>query len=525
MVKVAIAGGSSSIGKAIFDAIGKLGVDDAIILGRKTTGDSKVVVVDYTSIQSLTEVLDTHEVHTVISTVSIADDASGMTQMNLIEAAVACQHTKRFMPSEFGAKYDDEFIRDIPTYEWKFKAVDRLKETDLEYTQFSNGMFMDYWLAPRIESAFRLNLPCWVDLDNHIAAIPGDGNRPIVLTHSRDIGRFVAAVLGLPRWERRYYLVGDRLTVNDFVAIAEETSGVKFEKKYDKLDVLREGNCTPLPAWEEKIPSAYKSTVLQQVALSGAQGPSGPTATPKLKPEDLAWDPAWIPDRPGRGFYRIPDRNLARHHGGWGDSEEKRLKTEEAPAQERAPGFAEGNSEVAENDAAKPSIAFPHPTMSIPPPSVEFGFRVAIQLANVSVHTAVPDNAKEVELFRVSSGSWSGSFGSGFVVAGGYYIDEASNGAPGVSKVGGLLKLWTNDVKPAEFELRISGSLSGPADVLKSLQNSPKKDVDSRKYSCRMSVHVTTGDERYAETLGAGLWVASGAWSKGEFIIDAYRVV
>ncbi|EQB47078.1 hypothetical protein CGLO_13821 [Colletotrichum gloeosporioides Cg-14] len=173
----------------------------------------------------------------------------------------------------------------------------------------------------------------------------------------------------------------------------------------------------------------------------GSQGPSGPTATPKLKPEDLAWDPAWdpawIPDHPGRGFNRIPERNLARHHGGWGDSEEKRLKTEEAPSQERqerAPEFAvnhKGDSEVDKNDAAKPSIDFPHPTMSIPPPSVEFGFRVAVQLANVSVHTAVPDNAKEVELFRVSSGSWSGSFGSGFVVAGGYYIDEAPNGAPG----------------------------------------------------------------------------------------------
>ncbi|KAF4827475.1 Oxidoreductase BOA1 [Colletotrichum tropicale] len=294
MVKVAIAGGSSSIGKAVFDAIGKLGVDDAIVLGRKATGDSKVVVVDYTSIQSLREVLDIHKVHTVISTVSIADDASGMAQMNLIEAAVACQHTKRFMPSEFGAKYDDEcvlaiplfcshqtnaspsgFVRDIPTYEWKFKAVDLLKETGLEYTQFSNGMFMDYWLAPRIESAFRLNLPCWVDLDNHVAAIPGDGNNPMVLTHSRDIGRFVAALLGLPRWERRYYLAGDRLTVNDFVAIAEETSGVTFKKRHDELDVLREGHCTPLPAWEGKIPSAYESTVLQQVALSGKRVAQG----------------------------------------------------------------------------------------------------------------------------------------------------------------------------------------------------------------------------------------------------------
>ncbi|KAJ0332494.1 hypothetical protein COL922a_011448 [Colletotrichum nupharicola] len=218
MVKVAIAGGSSSIGKAIFDAIEKLGVDNAIILGRKKTDDSKLVVVDYTSIESLTKVLDTHQVHTVVSTVSIADDANSMAQMNLIEAAVACQHTKRFMPSEFGANYDDEFIRDIPTYAWKFKAVD---------------------------------------------PIPGDGNNPMVLTHLRDIGRFVAALLGLPRWERRYYLAGDSVTVNEFIAIAEETNGSKFEKNYDELDVLREDNRTPLPAWEKKIPSAYKSTVMQ----------------------------------------------------------------------------------------------------------------------------------------------------------------------------------------------------------------------------------------------------------------------
>lgn len=108
------------------------------------------------------------------------------------------------------------------------------------------------------------------------------------------------------------------------------------------------------------------------------------------------------------------------------------------------------DSEVHDNNTASTTGNFPHPTMSIPPPSVEFGFRVAVQLASVSIHTAVPDNAKEVELFRVSSGSWSGSFGSGFVVAGGYYIDEASNAKPGTSKVGGLLKLWTNDVKPAE---------------------------------------------------------------------------
>lgn len=39
--------------------------------------------------------------------------------------------------------------------------------------------------------------------------------------------------------------------------------------------MLREGNCTPLPAWEKKIPSAYKSAVMQQVALSGKRVAQG----------------------------------------------------------------------------------------------------------------------------------------------------------------------------------------------------------------------------------------------------------
>ncbi|KAL2274806.1 hypothetical protein FJTKL_02710 [Diaporthe vaccinii] len=127
--------------------------------------------------------------------------------MNLIEAADRSRCTRRFMPSEFGAHYKTEHFAALPLYMWKFKVADRLESSGLEYTRFSNGMFMDYWFSPRIPSAFKFNMANWMDLDNFYAAIPGDGRTPLVLTHSQDIARFVVAVLGIPRWKKRYHLV------------------------------------------------------------------------------------------------------------------------------------------------------------------------------------------------------------------------------------------------------------------------------------------------------------------------------
>lgn len=99
---------------------------------------------------------------------------------------------------------------------------------------------MDYWFTPKIPSAVKFNFPSWIDLDHNYAAIPGDDNTPMVLTHSRDIGRFVVKVLSLSTWEKRYFLVGDRLTLNEFLRLAEEAKGVSFERHSDSLDILLE---------------------------------------------------------------------------------------------------------------------------------------------------------------------------------------------------------------------------------------------------------------------------------------------
>lgn len=108
MVKIAVAGGSGSIGRAIVRALEDYSSHEFIILSREHGADPKVVTVDFTDIAGLQGVLEQHEVHTVISAVSLQSDDSGRSQMNLIEAADQSRCTRRFMPSEFGAHYKTE---------------------------------------------------------------------------------------------------------------------------------------------------------------------------------------------------------------------------------------------------------------------------------------------------------------------------------------------------------------------------------------------------------------------------------
>lgn len=300
MPTIAIAGGSGGIGKAIARAVVERGKHDVLILSRKPSDDPKTLVVDYLDVSKLQSVLEGRNVHTVISALSFGNQGSVEAQLNLIKASDQAVCVKRFMPSEFGALYKPEYdrikhlpckivvltgllfkklyrhIESLPLYAGKFKAVEELENTTLEYTRFSNGMFMDYWFAPFVPSAFPANLPCWIDLAAKFAAIPGDGNTAMVLTHSQDVGRFVAAVLDLPRWEKRYCLAGDRLTLNEFLSIAEEGIGVDFEKCYDGVDMLERGECTFSPSFEASLPEGFDLDIMKgMIASSGARQVKG----------------------------------------------------------------------------------------------------------------------------------------------------------------------------------------------------------------------------------------------------------
>lgn len=139
----------------------------------------------------------------------------------------------------------------MPTYHWKFDAIDRLAASRLEYTLFSNAMFLDYALSPRVPSVMPEMQFSYIDFDNNVATLPGDGNNYIVTTHCNDIPPFLMKLLDLPKWDTRYFLIGNRLTYNQFVDLAEEVKGVKFERLYNSKDDMEKGQVKLIPSLQK----------------------------------------------------------------------------------------------------------------------------------------------------------------------------------------------------------------------------------------------------------------------------------
>lgn len=99
-----------------------------------------------------------------------------------------------------------------------------MEATSLEWTAVYNGFFLDYFGTPRVKS-YVDDVAFFIDVANDTASVPGSGDVPIVFTHTFDIGRFIAALLELPKWRAESYIIGDKLTFNELVHIAEEVKG------------------------------------------------------------------------------------------------------------------------------------------------------------------------------------------------------------------------------------------------------------------------------------------------------------
>jgi nucleoside-diphosphate-sugar epimerase len=64
-----------------------------------------------------------------------------------------------------------------------------------------------------------------LDMANNAAAIPGSGNVPLVFTHTRDTAKFVVASLDLEKWNVGTYVMGDKMTFNEVLKVAENVKG------------------------------------------------------------------------------------------------------------------------------------------------------------------------------------------------------------------------------------------------------------------------------------------------------------
>jgi len=70
-----------------------------------------------------------------------------------------------------------------------------------------------------------------LDMAGNAAAVPGNGESRITVTHTCDVGRFVAASIDLEKWERVSTVIGDQMTMNEAVALAEEVKGEFLERR------------------------------------------------------------------------------------------------------------------------------------------------------------------------------------------------------------------------------------------------------------------------------------------------------
>ncbi|KIW82787.1 hypothetical protein Z517_02030 [Fonsecaea pedrosoi CBS 271.37] len=253
MVTVAVAGGTGNVGRTIVDALKASQNHKFIVLARKPTPqESKaqdigvpVFGVDYQDVDSVSHLLETNDVETVISALSVRGPVEGASEISLVKAAAKASTTKRFIASEYGTVAPAEKL--LPQHEHRLATIAELKKTDLEWTRVHNGYFLDYFGIPYIETHMT-PVSFVVDMANKAAAIPGTGNDLVCFTYTKDLAKFVVAALDLEHWDESLFCYGDKVTWNEFLAIAEEMRGSKFTVTYDSVEQLARGEITELPS-------------------------------------------------------------------------------------------------------------------------------------------------------------------------------------------------------------------------------------------------------------------------------------
>ncbi|KAL9564432.1 hypothetical protein ACKAV7_011623 [Fusarium commune] len=222
MVVVAVAGGTGGIGGAIVDTLRPIPRHTMIILTRKIPdtprGSDTFVSLDYSDVDSMARVLDDNKVHTVISALRVFDPAFSEAESNLVKATANANIPKRFVASAWGIEYADT----TPVGQTRGRTLVELCKTDLEWSCFDNGFFLDYYGPPTLKS-YMQRVAWAIDIVHKKAGIPGTGNEPMTLTYTFDVAKFVVAALDLPK------------------------IGSKFDVAYDPPEKLEKGEVTGLP--------------------------------------------------------------------------------------------------------------------------------------------------------------------------------------------------------------------------------------------------------------------------------------
>ncbi|GFG22040.1 isoflavone reductase homolog P3 [Aspergillus udagawae] len=267
MVIIAIAGGTGGVGKTIVESLVGQSQHQVIVLTRSeprtdlVSDRTRQVQVDYNDIPSLVQVLEQHAIHTIISAIGIFDATTSQSQLNLIQAAEISNVTKRFVPSEYSFIQTKDLLPVDPSIQHWLDAAELLQKSHLQYTRVIPGFFMDYWGMPVV----RTNLtPCTfgINIQHCQAAIPGDGNDVMCMTYTYDMAAFLLRLLDVEDWPEFSIVVGDEVTYNQLLEMAEEIRGQKFQVTYDSEESIKDGRVT-LPPMPEGNP--YSPEDLQEM--------------------------------------------------------------------------------------------------------------------------------------------------------------------------------------------------------------------------------------------------------------------
>ncbi|OOF99367.1 hypothetical protein ASPCADRAFT_203135 [Aspergillus carbonarius ITEM 5010] len=252
MNTIAVAGGTGGVGKTIVETLLQERKYQVIVLTRGSPKDdpplprSQQVQINYDDIDSAAQTLDKHAIHTLISAIGIYSDETSKSQLNLIQAAERSSATKRFIPSEYSFIQTKDLLPVDPSIQYWLDAAELLQKSGLSYTRITPGIFMDYWGMPKV----RTNLQPYVigiDVANCWAAIPGDGNDKLSVTYTYDMATFIVKLLDLEEWPEFSVFVGDEITYNELLKLAEQVRGKSFEVVYDSAEKIKNGEVTVPP--------------------------------------------------------------------------------------------------------------------------------------------------------------------------------------------------------------------------------------------------------------------------------------
>ncbi|OQE16751.1 hypothetical protein PENSTE_c023G04181 [Penicillium steckii] len=254
MATIAVAGGTGGVGKTFVEILEQQNKFRVVVLSRgapkkEDTSNTVHLQIDYEDVSAMTKQLEQYNVHTIISAIGLISEETSKSQLNLIEAADKSKSTARFIPSEYSFIQTADLLAIDPSIQFWLDAANLLKASSLEYTRVIPGFFMDYWGMPHVKT----NLQPYsfgIDISSRKAAIPGDGNDVICMTYTYDMAHYIIKALDLDEWPEFSVVVGDQVTYNQILAMAEEILGEKFDVTYDGIDQIEKGNVTnpPMPS-------------------------------------------------------------------------------------------------------------------------------------------------------------------------------------------------------------------------------------------------------------------------------------